>query len=274
MKIDSHSHSKLSHDGHLSISELAGIASQNGFSYLAVTEHLDRDYLYGGIREKLCRQLRLAKYDREFAKEKTAVSQLPNFYLAYGVEIGYAAKCAQRCAEETGKYDYDVIVNSIHTLSGRDMYFKDFFDGKTRDSVYNAYLDTLYESLSAPYRYNVVGHIGYIARYAPYEETSLFSGSYDDKLQAILKEIIAKDKTVEINTHITHPLWEYLPEKELLARYYAQGGRRITYSSDSHRATDVGKNYALAAELALSLGFSDWTVYVKGEPVTEPITLD
>ena len=69
--IDSHSHSILSHDGKVSIEVLRDKAASMGAEYLAITEHLDRDYLYCGLsRERFIRQLNLEKYFRGFAEAK------------------------------------------------------------------------------------------------------------------------------------------------------------------------------------------------------------
>lgn len=133
--------------------------------------------------------------------------------------------------------------------------------------IYNRYLDLLIESLDVPYQYDIIGHLGYISRYAPYENPSLFQPQYFEKLDTFLKKVIAKDKTIEINTHIRDNPLKFLPEVPILNRYYELGGRKITFSSDAHRLHEVGSRYDLVVETTKSIGFKHWTVYKQHKSV-------
>ena len=81
-----------------------------------------------------------------------------------------------------------------------------------------------------------------------------------------MKLIIEKDKTLEINTHVHKNGMEYLPENEILKRYYELGGRNITFSSDAHRASFICDKYELAKNVVKEIGFTEWTVYKKQKP--------
>ena len=69
-------------------------------------------------------------------------------------------------------------------------------------------------------------------------------------------------------------LYSSLPEKGILQRYFELGGRRVTFSSDAHRAGDICSNYSLAASVALEIGFTHWTVYKKHTPHDVEIKLN
>ncbi len=261
---DSHSHSKLSHDGHESALKLATRAEELGLKYYAITEHLDRDYKYCK-KERFIRSLNLHKVDRTIRKirEHFAFSSI---YVAYGVEAGYSHITEEWYARELPKHDFDVIINSIHTMDGGDAYFGKFYQGKTQDEVYNRYLELLSDSVRAPYDYDIIGHIGYITRYVDYPNYSLWQPQYYDKIDAVLKEIIARGKTIEINTHIRHREMRFLPERPILERYYELGGRRVTFSSDAHHAEDIAHNYELAVGVLKEIGFTSLTVYKHRQP--------
>ena len=47
----------------------------------------------------------------------------------------------------------------------------------------------------------------------------------------------------------------------MMERYYALGGRRITFSSDAHNKKSIGDRYELASNLVKEIGFTHWTVY-------------
>lgn len=269
MKVDSHSHSSFSHDGREPIEAFIAEAKRKNLAYYAVTEHLDRDYKYCR-KERFLKQLNLRRYARaiEALREKYE-GETP--YVAFGVEAGYCAETVKWYEENLPRYDFDVIVNSIHTIHGGDAYFGKFFKGRDKDDVYLEYLGLLIDSVKVPYRYDIIGHIGYITRYAGYPDVSLWAPQYLDKIDELFEEIISRGKTVEINTHIRHPLMNYLPERPLLERYYALGGRNVTFSSDAHVAEDICKRYDEVAALVKEIGFTEWTVYKKGEPYKIPV---
>ena len=261
---DSHSHSNFSHDGKERAVTLIERAKSLGLEYYAITEHLDRDYKYCRS-ERFIPQLRLSAYYRSVEKlrEKYAESDT---YVAFGVEAGFCPEVVDWYLKMLPRYRFDVIINSIHTMDGGDAYFGKIFAGKTQSEVYNRYLDLLLESVKVPYDYDIVGHIGYVTRYVSFENYTLCQEEYADKIDALLKEIIARDKTIEINTHIRHKEMMFLPERKILERYYELGGRNVTFSSDAHLAESIGHRYEMVRNLAKEIGFTHWTVYKMRKP--------
>ncbi|MEG1645993.1 MAG: histidinol-phosphatase HisJ family protein [Clostridia bacterium] len=255
--IDCHCHAKNSHDGKYPIKKFVAEAEKLGLSYLAITEHYDRDYQFGKL-ERFCKQLNLQKYKKNFDKAKSATQ---NIHLAFGVELGYNKLAINEYIEAINKYHFDVIVNSIHTIDGIEAYFGDVFKGKTQEEVYNKYLDLLIESVNAPYHFDIVGHIGYITRYAPYPQKTLNQPQYLQKIDQLLQLIIKKDKTIEINTHMKNGELKFLPEEFILRRYKQLGGENITFSSDAHNPHDICKNYNLVCDVAKEIGFSHFTIF-------------
>ncbi len=257
--IDSHSHSKHSHDGRATCKELMSVASEKKLEYFSITEHYDRDYLFGKW-ERFCRQLNLKRYKNDFFKQKSLFDN--KTYFAFGIELGYHPKLEKKYTEVVNKYKFDNVILSVHTLNGVEAYWGKIFVGKTQSEVYNEYLDTLIKSVNSSIPYNIVGHIGYVTRYAKYENKSLFQEEYFDKIDVLLKDIIKKNVTIEINTHIKDDKLIFLPEIEILKRYKELGGENITFSGDAHKTCDIGKNYDKVVEIVKKLGFSNWTVYM------------
>ncbi len=258
---DSHSHSRFSHDGRETADKLIQKAQELGLTYYAITEHLDRDYKQCRS-ERFIPQLRLNAYYRAVRKLREKHSD-SDTYVAFGVEAGFSPEVVEWYQKKLPEYDFDVVINSIHTMDGGDAYFGKIFEGKTQDEIYNRYLDLLIESVKVPYSYDIIAHIGYVTRYVNYENYTLCQGKYMDKIDELLKEIIARDKTIEINTHIRHAEMQYLPEKSILKRYYELGGRNVTFSSDAHLASSIGERYDMVSAVAKEIGFTHWTVYKK-----------
>ncbi len=258
---DSHSHSKFSHDGRVKADALIARAKELGLEYYAITEHLDRDYKYCHS-ERFIPQLRLKAYYNAVQKLREKYKD-EAIYVAFGVEAGYCPEVEKWYEENLPKYDFDVIINSIHTMDGGDAYFGKIFEGKTQDEVYNRYLDLLLQAVKVNYDYDIVGHIGYVTRYVNFENYTLCQEKYSEKIDELLKEIIIRDKTIEINTHIRHKEMMFLPERGILERYYELGGRNVTFSSDAHVLDSIGHRYELVREVAKEIGFTHWTVYKK-----------
>ncbi len=261
--IDSHTHTFHSHDGLTSITNIVKRANELKMEYVAITEHFDRDYKFGNS-ERFCRQLNLKGYERAFNKVKNRYNG--DTYLAFGIELGYDKRLEDYYDEVLKKYDFDVVINSVHTLGGIEAYYGNIFKGKTEDEVYFKYLDTLIDSVNAKYKFNIISHVGYVTRYANYENNLLWQDRYKKKIDDLLMLIIEKDKTLEINTHVSKNGLEFLPEAEIVERYVALGGNNVTFSSDAHKSKYLADKYELARDFCKGLGLKEWTVYKKGEP--------
>ena len=164
--IDTHTHTTYSHDGKGKMTAMIEKAIKLGLEYYAITDHLDKDYLYCIPRYKLIRQL-------DDKKQFEAMLECRAKYegkikLGLGIEVGYAAKAVPDIQKVLSRHEYDYIINSIHSVNGADAYFSGYFNGKTRDEAYRPYFENVLESLDAPYRYETIAHIGYVIQH--YEE--------------------------------------------------------------------------------------------------------
>lgn len=262
MLIDCHAHTFFSHDGKQDIKDLIAAARDKKLAYLAVTEHLDRDYCRIVGKERFIRQLNLKEYKAEFEKVKDTAE---GTVLAFGVECGYSANSVKRYQRDFSRYHFDVIINSVHTISNRDLYFLPQKRLGEKETLYMNYLLTVLDSLKKMPDYDIVGHLGYVARYVNFEDRSLYTDNLKDIVDECLYEIIKRDKTLELNSNVKDMTIPFLPEEEILKRYKELGGQNISFGSDAHVTARLCDKYDLAADIALSLGFTHWTVYKKRE---------
>lgn len=259
--IDTHTHSKFSHDGHQRIATMVDRAKKLGIKYLAITNHCDWDYLKIEGYEHF-QQIDLYAYLKEIEKQLLAAEGIE---LAIGLELGFHSLATETYLKRIPFERFDYIINSVHSIENHDVYFLAYFVGKERQEAYLKYLKGVYESISAPYPYSTIGHIGYIAKNSIYENKSLLYSDFTDILDMILKAIIEKDKTVELNSNIRTDIC--MPNISILKRYKELGGDNITYGSDAHKLKRLGEGYNEVKELAQSLGYKYWTVYKKMEPL-------
>ena len=155
----------------------------------------------------------------------------------------------------------------MHDLDGEDYYFKRVFEKKEKSETYGDYLAFVRKSLDAPYHYDIVGHIGYHTRYAPYADRRMYTEDFQAEIDDILRTIIQKDKILEINSSNRDGVETFLPERKLLERYYELGGRKISFGSDTHDTNRIAERFEEACALAKEIGFTHFTIPCKGEHI-------
>ncbi len=250
--IDCHTHTEFSFDGRSSAVDMAEKGKELNLDYMAFTDHCDRDYakLYKYIH---VRQINVEKY-------LAAVTEMKNKYpfLAVGIELGYSP-LAEADYKKLPLDKFDYVINSVHTVNGLDCYNKEFFDGRTKEEAYGKYLSCVSDSVDADYSFDTITHLGFVRKNAPYEDKSMPLSLFGDKIDEILKKIIDKNKTLELNSNVKSK--DFMPTAEIVARYGELGGENVCFSSDAHLTARVGEMYKDAAELAKKIGFRYWTVY-------------
>lgn len=264
--VDIHNHSSFSADCHIPTEEMLLTAIDKGCTVFGISEHFDYDDLAEGLTDQKI------DVDGYFA----CASALKEKYrdkirFVIGAEFGYhpQANAMYQSAEQNFSFDY--IVNSVHLTDGQGCYYQPYFKGKTKDFAYRRYFETVLESLSAPYDWQIAAHIGYVARNAPYPDPKIYYCEYATLLDEILRTIIRQEKALEVNTNVKTCGYPTIVHREILERYYALGGRLISFGSDAHRTNVIGTNYALATAMLRDLGFTELTWFEHRQRRQEPL---
>ena len=149
-----------------------------------------------------------------------------------------------------GRAPFDLVIGSIHVLEGQDLYYQSYYEAHAKEEAYAAYFQQMAACLRAYDFIDVLGHIDYIARYAPYANPELSYGAFEDAIDGVLRAAVETDTVLELNTR---RLGERRALKELVpiyTRYRELGGRYVTLGSDAHAAEAIGAHFAAAEELA------------------------
>ncbi|MGN1219943.1 MAG: hypothetical protein ACI4TU_03280, partial [Candidatus Cryptobacteroides sp.] len=103
----------------------------------------------------------------------------------------------------------------------------------------------------------IMGHYDYVARYAPYPQTSIFYKDFSDLFDQMLTYLAREGKALEINTKSYQDYNGRTPvlDKNILLRYKELGGEIISLGSDSHDPCRVGDKFEEYSEFVKSLGF-------------------
>ncbi|MCI8325285.1 MAG: histidinol-phosphatase HisJ family protein [Clostridia bacterium] len=260
---DCHSHCEHSHDSSTPARVMLDGAIAKGAGYLALTDHCDRDcQLIDGFQ--WVRQIDL---DAHFSSlERLKDEYKGKIELGIGLEMGYYAPADALYSDITGKYHTDVLINSVHMVGAQDCYDRSYFDCG-RAEAYGEYLRAVAASVQAPYDYDIIGHIGYVARKSPYEDRALKYGEFPDMIDSILKSIIDKGKALEVNGRGTDT--PFIPESDIVRRYRELGGELITFGSDAHNPDWLLINYDKVVEALKAMGFKYIFRYLNHRPIGE-----
>lgn len=265
---DTHTHCLHSHDSKQDPEEMVKYAINMGLDYIAFTDHYDGELTL--LPEfSYIRQIDLDNHFATIAALKKKYAD--KIQIGVGIECGFMREADNIYLENLKKYDTDIIINSVHTIEYEDCYEPSYFEKRTKYEAYYAYLKAVRDSIDVPYRYDSIGHIGYVIRKSTYADISLDYKDYADILDEILKNIIAKGKALELNSHSEGTGLDFLPSREILARYKQLGGELLTFGSDAHRTERLCANYDKVCEVAKNVGFKYLFKYLKHKPVAVKI---
>lgn len=244
--IDYHVHTSFSPDGQSTLEEYCKRAELIGCEGFCVTDHLDLGYSDPKFEN--------VQGVQASARAQQEARKTSKIQILRGVEAGYKAETANETAMVLSGLEFDYIINSVHEVGGKDPYFPEFFEDKTRTEAYGAYLEAVYESLDAPYEYSVVGHLGYVYRHAPYPLAVMEWSEFPDLYDGILMRLIYLGKGLEINTSSMRTSGSLMPCISVLRRYVELGGEIITLGSDSHAVRRLCEGFSHTRELLLASG--------------------
>ena len=248
---DIHLHTSISHDSDEPIENFIMAAVKRGDGALGFSEHYDYDVYLAGDEIKLPD---LKRYSEQIS---SARRKFPQMKILQGLELGYFKDAVPHYRELIKSLPLDHVILSVHTLPDRgDCYYPKFYEGLTRKEAYSKYLEAVLESVNSDIDFDVVGHIAYVARYAPYADKMLGYADFPDLFDEILKTIIARGKCLEINTSAKGTGGAFVPGADVVERYVELGGRDISFGSDAHTAARYKDGEGAVLSLLNSLGIT------------------
>lgn len=270
---DLHTHTTFSPDGAGTMEEMLATAHSLGVSYYGLSEHFNFDMIVNNIpldggRE----QTNVAAY---FERARTLQKEYEGkMRVLVGGEFGYtdnpqAEKMYQQLVDT---YHPDYIIQSLHNLPEGDYCCGNGYtdaNGKLRDKqeVYEEYLGLVRRSLDVSHPYDILGHVSYCTRYAPYEDRRMRWQDYSKSLDDILLTVIRKDKILEINSSNKLGPSLTLPDTDVVERYFELGGRKMSFGSDAHFPSRIIEHREKVMDMLKAIGFEYITVPCRGEHI-------
>lgn len=271
MLTDIHTHTTFSPDGKSEMEDMILTAIDKGIQYYGIAEHLDYDYAVNRILIDE-HDLPLLKGHEYFAKGRELQQKYADkIKILLGVEVGFttAQKAQDMVKLFIERFRPDFVVNSVHTVGTDDLWFLPFYANKTKQEAYRIYLRAIKQSVNADYGYDVIAHLGYPSRKAPYEDKPLTYEEFADDIDEILTTMIAKGKILECNSSTYGLDSVCLPDRSILQRYYDLGGRKLSFASDAHHVDRIACNRDKVVALLKEIGFTYLTIPDEWETKVE-----
>ncbi|MHC6179508.1 histidinol phosphate phosphatase [Clostridium sp. JNZ X4-2] len=234
---DTHVHTIFSTDSDMKIESAKKSAEENGLSFI-ITEHMDINFPKDNL---FC--FDVDKYYDEYSKWR-------NDNLLLGIELGMKEDCVKESKKLIENNSFDYVIGSIHLVENKDLYYPDYYEGKTKDEAYFKYFQVMLNNLGYFDFIDSLGHIDYIARYAKFKNNELYYSEFSDIIDQILKKLIEKDKCLELNTRRLHSDSSVKNILDIYKRFNELGGKCITVGSDAHDPSAIGANFKTAGEIA------------------------
>lgn len=265
MFYDMHVHSKFSTDSTLDMETAVLKAIELGLSGIAFTDHLDVDF---------------TDYEDEFHYDFNEYFALLNSLkdkyskkldIISAVEIGLQPHVIEETSQLINGFIFDYVIGSTHLIKHRDPYCGNYFrPTDTKIDSYKEYLEEILNNLLLykDFSFNTLGHIDYLVRYANFEDSTLYYKDFPTLIDEILKFIINKNMSFEINTST------YLKKNfdiKILKRYKELGGELITLGSDAHNLDRIAKNFKLYSQIIKDCGFKYLFSFKDGKPIAHKI---
>ena len=256
--IDLHIHTNFSPDSFEEPEAYIKEAVKKNVKIIGFSEHIDFDYVFLNFDNVLTD---IEGYYKNTGILKKQYSD--KIKILCGGEFGFCdlKKAQDKYKEINAKYPFDYVINSVHIVDKHESYFLPYFKDKTKQFAYDRYFETVLESLSVPYNFEIIGHFGYVARNAPYKNAEILLSEHKNIIDEVLKKIIALKKTIEINTNVRTAGSYTLPSMEILNRYFELGGRLITLSSDAHRIEQLFYKFDDIIKDIKKIGFKNLAYY-------------
>ena len=160
---DSHTHCNHSHDSFVPPEEMIENAIAKGASYMAMTDHCDKDYAL--IPEFF--DIKQIDLDSHFKQARALQERYKGkLQIGVGLECGYYAPADKLYREILAQYPTDVVINSVHVVNEEDCYYDSYFT-RGRKAAYGMYVQAGLGSGEAARPSGGNRHLGHGARKDP-----------------------------------------------------------------------------------------------------------
>ncbi len=261
--IDYHIHSSISADCKVPMTKMAQAAKDAGLKEICLTEHIDLNLVEGPDFT--------VDFDAYAAAIASVREAFPDLTVRMGIEAGLDIETAPQMQALLQAQPLDYVIGSQHVVFGLDPFYERVWKRYTQAEIFGEYLRASVESAAQIDYFDVMGHIGYISKFCPFDDKLLRYADYTHAIDVLLKTLIDKGKGIEINTNGLYMTPSTMPETTIIQRYFELGGEIVTIGSDAHYETVVGHAVADTLKLLKTIGFRYICAFDKRQPLFLPL---
>ncbi len=230
---DYHMHSHVSFDGHDTGLALAQAALERGLKEICFTDHLDYDPLG---------QMGVMAFDNAAYSAEYDRLEIPGLKIRLGMEFGMTHDNKEQFRKDLKRRDFDFVLGSIHFVDDLDVYFPQWWSGKTVLEAERRYLEATLDCVKIHDDFDVLAHLTYIAKTTSHPAPRpVPMDAHREIVDEILRVLASKGKGLEMNTSGVDRCGGFLPTAEYFRRFKELGGEIVTVGSDAHRTDRVGQ---------------------------------
>ena len=268
---DYHMHSHNSGDSKAPMGAMIEASIAKGLKEICFTEHMDMDYPPTPDLPEDPFVLDISSYKNELYKYKEKYQD--KITVKCGIEIGMQTQIVGENTAVVKENDFDFVIASIHLVDRKDPFYPDFWKADKAENIYRRFFEQTLENIKLFKDFDVLGHLDYIARYAPKDVTPYSYDMYKEQIDEILVYLIENGKGLDVNSKVLgySDALEPNPCPAALKRYHELGGRIITFGSDAHKPEAVGCGFEKIRMIALDAGFSEYYTFDKRVPTAHPL---
>ena len=257
---DYHMHCCYSGDSKASMESMILSSIEKGLKEICFTDHMDLDYPPAQDIPMGCFELDTDSYKRELFDLQEKYRD--RITVKFGVELGLQTHIVKDNKDYISKYDFDMVIASIHLLDGEDPYYPEYWKGKTTEEVMKHTFELTLENLRLFDDFDVLGHLDYMIRYTPDPVKEYSFENNKEIIDEILRLLIRSKKGLDLNTKSLYMgNSQPNPCAKILTRYKDLGGRIITFGSDAHTPEAVAGEFEKAVQIARSCGITEYCTF-------------
>lgn len=235
---DYHMHTVVSFDGHDRALQMARAAKAAGLKEICFTDHLDYDPLG---------KMGVLAFDTDTYNAEYDNLEVSGLKIRRGMEFGMTVDNRAQFKEDLQRRPFDFVLGSIHFVDDLDVYFSEYWEGKTVFEAERRYLEATLECVQLHDDFDVLAHLTYIGKTtAHHAPRSVPFEAHREIIDEILRILAAKGKGLELNTSGKDRCGGFLPTADYFRRFKELGGEIVTVGSDAHSASRVGQ-YSMEA---------------------------
>jgi len=187
-----------------------------------------------------------------------------------GIEADYISTHLDEVAETLARYKFDYVYGSVHFMGGWGIdqsRFKYEFESRDINEVYESYFGLVMDAARTGL-FDVMTHLDVVKKYG-HRPTIDMKPLYREVAGTLAKSDVA----VELNASgLSRPVGEIYPSREILEILH-EYGVPITFGSDAHKPSQVGREFDQLLSLARSAGYTDYVGFAGRQRIPQPLPL-